>query len=65
MTGDITRTDHPADPLASSFAVLLRGPLTELYALLWRAGVLDVVGSDTQKCEPGRPTPQLRERAAG
>ncbi|WP_310779438.1 Rv1535 domain-containing protein [Mycobacterium sp. Z3061] len=40
--GDMTTTEHPTDPLAASFAVLLRGPLTELYALLWRVGVLEV-----------------------
>ncbi|PJE21675.1 MAG: hypothetical protein CK431_20530 [Mycobacterium sp.] len=46
--GDMTTTEHPTDPLAASFAVLLRGPLTELYALLWRVGVLEVV--TTERC---------------
>ncbi|OBI81416.1 hypothetical protein A9X01_23920 [Mycobacterium asiaticum] len=44
--GNMTTTDHLADPLASSFAALLRGPLTELYALMWRVGVLEVGTSD-------------------
>ena len=42
----MTTTDALRDPLASSFAGLLRGPLTELYAVLWRVGVLDVVVRD-------------------
>ncbi|MHA7649681.1 Rv1535 domain-containing protein [Mycobacterium sp. ML4] len=42
----MTTTEHPTDPLAASFAVLLRGPLTELYALLWRVGLLEVVTTE-------------------
>jgi hypothetical protein len=52
--GYMTTTDQPADPLASSFAVLLRGPLTELYALLWRAGVLEV-GAKTDRAPRRAP----------
>ncbi|WP_249044853.1 Rv1535 domain-containing protein [Mycobacterium riyadhense] len=36
----MTRTD--ADPLVSSIAVLLTVPLRELYAVLWRVGVVEV-----------------------
>ncbi|WP_241007943.1 Rv1535 domain-containing protein [Mycobacterium kubicae] len=42
----MSTTDAPADPLVSSFAALLCVPLRELYALLWRAGVVDIVTSD-------------------
>jgi hypothetical protein len=52
--GYMTTTDQPADPLASSFAVLLKGPLTELYALLWRAGVLEV-GAKTHRAPRRAP----------
>ncbi|WP_264020610.1 Rv1535 domain-containing protein [Mycobacterium saskatchewanense] len=34
--------DSVTDPLASSIASVLRVPLVELYALLWRVGVVDV-----------------------
>ncbi|WOP62959.1 Rv1535 domain-containing protein [Mycobacterium tuberculosis] len=40
-----TRTDALADPLASSFALLLAVPLLELYAVLWRVGVVEVRGA--------------------
>ncbi|XEC49122.1 hypothetical protein ROJ27_00454 [Mycobacterium tuberculosis variant bovis] len=42
--GMSTRTDALADPLASSFALLLTVPLLELYAVLWRVGVVEVRG---------------------
>ncbi|WP_424080082.1 Rv1535 domain-containing protein, partial [Mycobacterium sp.] len=35
-------TDHLADPLASGAAVLLAIPLIELYAVLWRFGLVEV-----------------------
>ncbi|MEB3034723.1 Rv1535 domain-containing protein [[Mycobacterium] nativiensis] len=35
-------TDVLADPLVEVTAVLLTVPIVELYALLWRAGVLEV-----------------------
>ncbi|WP_396878716.1 Rv1535 domain-containing protein [Mycobacterium sp. SMC-2] len=35
-------TDAGGDPLVSSIAQVLKAPLLELYALLWRAGVVDV-----------------------
>ncbi|NKE41289.1 hypothetical protein FVP45_13460, partial [Mycobacterium tuberculosis] len=38
-------TDALADPLASSFALLLTVPLLELYAVLWRVGVVEVRGA--------------------
>nr|WP_244275254.1 Rv1535 domain-containing protein [Mycobacterium europaeum] len=35
-------TDTGGDPLVSSIAVVLKVPLLELYALLWRVGVVEV-----------------------
>jgi hypothetical protein len=37
-----TMTDTGGDPLVSSFASVLRVPLLELYALLWRVGVVEI-----------------------
>ena len=37
-----TKTDTGGDPLVSSIASVLRVPLLELYALLWRVGVVEV-----------------------
>ena len=34
--------DSAAYPLTPSLASVLRVPMTELYALLWRAGVVDI-----------------------
>ncbi|GAB1814122.1 Rv1535 domain-containing protein [Mycobacterium sp. MUNTM1] len=39
-------TDTGGDPLVSSFASVLRVPLLELYALLWRVGVVEIRHSD-------------------
>jgi hypothetical protein len=38
----MTRTDTQADPMISPIAALLNVPLRELYALLWRVGVVEV-----------------------
>jgi hypothetical protein len=38
----MTRTDVQADPLISPIAAVLNVPLRQLYALLWRVGVLEV-----------------------
>ncbi|WP_238305369.1 MULTISPECIES: Rv1535 domain-containing protein [Mycobacterium] len=58
----MTTTDARLDPLAASLAVLLRRPLTELYALLWRVGVLEV-GTRAQRDEfPGRSAPVYQRR---
>jgi len=37
-----TMTYTRGDPLVSSFASVLRVPLIELYALLWRVGVVEI-----------------------
>jgi hypothetical protein len=45
--GRMGRTDQPqADPLISPIVSFLRVPLLELYALLWRVGVLEIAESE-------------------
>ncbi|EUA68737.1 hypothetical protein I553_1925 [Mycobacterium xenopi 4042] len=44
--GCMATTDALADPLASALAPLLTVPLVELYAVLWRLGVVEVVRAD-------------------
>ncbi|WP_096866341.1 Rv1535 domain-containing protein [Mycobacterium interjectum] len=39
-------TDLGGDPLVSSIASVLKVPLVELYALLWRVGVVEIRHSD-------------------
>lgn len=39
-------TDTGGDPLVSSVASVLKVPLVELYALLWRVGVVEIRHSD-------------------
>ncbi|MGF2945094.1 Rv1535 domain-containing protein [Mycobacterium sp. Lab-001] len=38
----MSRTETPADPLVSPVASVLAVPLRHLYALLWRAGIVEV-----------------------
>ncbi|HYQ35144.1 MAG TPA: Rv1535 domain-containing protein [Mycobacterium sp.] len=42
----MSTTDSVADPLVSSIALVLRVPLVELYALLWRVGVVEIRHSE-------------------
>ncbi|HTQ16870.1 Rv1535 domain-containing protein [Mycobacterium sp.] len=42
----MSTNDRLADPLISPIASILRAPLLELYALLWRAGVVEIVEKD-------------------
>jgi hypothetical protein len=51
----MSRTDQLADPLISPIASLLNAPMRELYALLWRAGVVEIV-------QPENPSPQSANR---
>ena len=53
----MSRTDQLADPLISPIASLLNAPLLELYALLWRAGVVEIV-----ETQPENPPGQAAER---
>ncbi|WP_131829082.1 Rv1535 domain-containing protein [Mycobacterium numidiamassiliense] len=42
----MSTTDNLADPIVSSVVSVLSVPLVELYALLWRAGVVEIAGPD-------------------
>ncbi|MEB3069570.1 Rv1535 domain-containing protein [[Mycobacterium] vasticus] len=54
-------TEILADPLVEVTAMLLTPPARELYALLWRAGLLEV-----EHRAPKRPAAEVRElRPAG
>jgi len=44
--GFMSTTDSLADPIISPIARALRVPLVELYALLWRVGVVQIVPTD-------------------
>ncbi|WP_255397595.1 Rv1535 domain-containing protein [Mycobacterium sp. 852002-51163_SCH5372311] len=57
----MSRTDQLADPLISPIASLLNAPLLELYALLWRAGVVEIV--ETQRENPPRPATERNPSA--
>ncbi|MGH3524123.1 MAG: Rv1535 domain-containing protein, partial [Mycobacterium sp.] len=39
----MSTTDALADPLAEAVGLLLTAPVVELYAVLWRAGLVEVV----------------------
>jgi hypothetical protein len=45
LTG-MSTTDVLADPLSEALALLLTVPLIEIYAVLWRVGVLEILVSD-------------------
>ncbi|WP_293344381.1 Rv1535 domain-containing protein [Mycobacterium sp.] len=51
-------TDSGGDPLVSSVALVLKVPLQELYALLWRAGVVDI-RNPGRRADRGRRTSQV------
>lgn len=57
-------TDTGGDPLVSSFASVLRVPLVELYALLWRVGVVEIRHTDRAP-HRGATAPSRAGRAAG
>jgi|GEM_PF-3946623 len=42
----MAKFDSVAYPLTASLASVLRVPVVELYALLWRAGVVDIQHSE-------------------
>ncbi|HWF71224.1 MAG TPA: Rv1535 domain-containing protein [Mycobacterium sp.] len=42
----MSTTDVLADPITSTLASVLTVPLRQLYALLWRAGVVEIVETD-------------------
>lgn len=48
-------TDTGGDPLVSSFASVLKVPLVELYALLWRVGVVEIRDDDRTRAAASGP----------
>ncbi|WP_293322190.1 Rv1535 domain-containing protein [Mycobacterium sp.] len=50
----MSTTDPVADPLVSSIALVLRVPLVELYALLWRVGVVEIRETDRARRRSAR-----------
>jgi hypothetical protein len=59
----MSTTGSLADPLVSSIASVLRVPLVELYALLWRVGVVEI--RQTRGVELNEAHPAVRRRATG
>jgi hypothetical protein len=53
----MSTTDALADPLSQALALLLTEPLIEMYAVLWRLGVVEIV--ETRRASSG-----LRARSA-
>ncbi|WP_422203106.1 Rv1535 domain-containing protein [Mycobacterium sp.] len=54
----MSTTDALADPLGGAVAGLLTVPLTQLYAVLWRLGAVEVVAT---RSEPDRRPPAPRD----
>ena len=52
-------TDALADPLAVALGLALTPPMIELYAVLWRAGVLEVRARDQASAAHPSPVPAL------
>ncbi|WP_236971375.1 Rv1535 domain-containing protein [Mycobacterium haemophilum] len=53
----MSSTDGLADPLVSSVARVLNVPLLQLYALLWRVGVVQIVQTDRVRVSRGMMCP--------
>ena len=50
----MSTTDNLADPIISSVASVLSVPLLELYALLWRVGVVEIVEPGDSRASQAR-----------
>ncbi|WP_077086532.1 Rv1535 domain-containing protein [Mycobacterium rhizamassiliense] len=50
----MSTTDNLADPIVSSFVSILCVPLNELYALLWRVGVVEIRHDDQPRGRASR-----------
>jgi hypothetical protein len=61
----MSTTDSLADPIFSSVASVLRVPLLELYALLWRVGIVDIVQHDRTHRRAPRFSSRLASRPHG
>ncbi|MCV7031248.1 Rv1535 domain-containing protein [Mycobacterium sherrisii] len=58
-------TDALADPIVASLASVLSVPLFELYALLWRAGIVQIVEPDRRHRRPPRFSARSGSRPHG
>ncbi|WP_264078220.1 Rv1535 domain-containing protein [Mycobacterium stomatepiae] len=58
----MSTTDSLADPIFSSVASVLRVPLLELYALLWRVGIVEIVQPDLTYRRPPRFSSRIVSR---
>lgn len=66
--GDMSTTDVLADPMTSTVASVLTVPVRQLYALLWRVGVVEIVETDRMSRRAPGPAPAGRaghSRAVG
>ncbi|WAJ45873.1 Rv1535 domain-containing protein [Mycobacterium sp. Aquia_216] len=61
----MSTTDSLADPIFSSVASVLRVPLLELYALLWRVGIVEIVQPDRTHRRAPRFSSRVAPRATG
>ncbi|OMC53459.1 hypothetical protein A5745_21910 [Mycobacterium sp. IS-2888] len=64
----MSTTDVLADPMTSTVASVLTVPVRQLYALLWRVGVVEIVETDRMSCRAPEPAPAGRgghSRAVG
>jgi hypothetical protein len=59
----MSTTDFLADPIISPLAAVLSVPLFELYALLWRAGVVQIVERDQMPSPSRAPSRPARDLA--
>jgi hypothetical protein len=57
----MSTTDAGSDPLAAALGALLTVPLRELYAVLWRVGVVEIVRN--RRC-PDRSAAEFAASAA-
>ncbi|HEV7582644.1 MAG TPA: Rv1535 domain-containing protein [Mycobacterium sp.] len=61
----MSTTDSLADPIFSSVASVLRVPLLELYALLWRVGIVEIVEPDRRLRRSPRFSARVAPRSRG
>ncbi|WP_416362190.1 Rv1535 domain-containing protein [Mycobacterium sp.] len=59
----MSTSDRPANPLVSPVVSLLSVPLLELYAFLWRVGVVEVREPDRERPRPSRASSRASKRS--
>jgi hypothetical protein len=57
----MSSTDALSDPLASALGAVLTVPVVELYAVLWRVGVVEIVST---RPAPHRSSPKFAGSAS-